>query len=126
MVRLTAILLFSLHLLANTELCQLAKLPVLVSHFKEHKALYGEISFTDFLQMHYFNGAPHDNTDLELPFKTTSVELTLHNSCSAPVPAITSIPLANFAEIHFRFNEFYETFIPSTCNEDIFQPPQFA
>jgi hypothetical protein len=114
------------HLLTNTELCQLVKIPVLISHYNEHKALNGDISVLAFLQLHYFNGDPHDNTDMELPFKTTSVALIIHSCPSAPVPSITEIPVADTQEVQLNFNEYYNTFIPSGCNKDIFQPPQFV
>lgn len=116
----------SVHLFTNTELCQLVKLPVLISHYKEHKALYTQITFPAFLTMHYFNGDAHDNTDMELPFKTAAVALIMHNCPSAPIPSATKIPSANTQEVVLNFNEYYATFIPSVCTKDIFQPPQFA
>ncbi len=125
-LRSIAILFFSLQLLANTELCQLIKLPVLISHYKEHKALNGDISVFAFLRLHYFNGGPHDSTDMELPFKTTSVALIVHNCPSAPVPSSTEVPTAHMQELRLDFHTFYSPFIPSVCNKDIFQPPQFS
>jgi hypothetical protein len=124
--RFIALLFLSLQLMTNTELCQLVKIPVLISHYEEHKALNGDISIFSFLQLHYFNGSPHDNTDMELPFKTTSVAMVIQNCPSAPVPAITAIPPANTQEVQLDFNDFYSTFIPCGCNKDIFQPPQFS
>ena len=126
MPRFIAILFLSLQLLTHTELCQLFKLPVLVSHYQEHKALNKEITLFAFLTMHYFNGGPHDNTDMELPFKTTSVALIIHNCPSAPVPSITAIPAAPVQKLQLNFNSFYSAYIPSVCNKDIFQPPQFS
>lgn len=126
MTRFIAILLLSLQLLTNTELCQLGKLPVLVSHYKEHKASNKDLTFFGFLSMHYFNGDPHDNTDMELPFKTTSTAVLIHNCPSAPVPFITALPTVPMQEVQLHFNEFYSAFIPSVCNNDIFQPPQFS
>lgn len=76
--------------------------------------------------MHYFNGAPHDNTDMDLPFKTTSVAIIIHNSPSAPVPLITLIPYAPMQEVQLNFNEYCSAYIPSVCNHEIFQPPQFS
>lgn len=126
MTRFIAILFLSLQLMTNTELCQLVKLPVLVSHYQEHKTLNKDISLFGFLTLHYFNGGPHDNTDMELPFKTSSAALLFHSSPSAPVPSITAIPSAPAQEVQVNFNEYYSAFIPSVCNNDIFQPPQFS
>ena len=126
MPRFIAILFLSMQLFTNTELCQLVKIPVLITHYQEHKALNGDVSIFGFLRLHYFNGDPHDNTDLELPFKTTSVALVIHNCPSAPVPSITTIPAAQIQEVQLNFNEFFAAFIPAVCNKDIFQPPQFS
>ncbi len=115
-----------MHLFTNTELCQLAKLPVLLSHYQEHKALNGDISVFAFLQMHYFNGSPHDNTDMELPFKTTAVALLMHHCPSAPVPPIVKIPSVPAQELQVLFNPHYAAGIASGNAQDIFQPPQFS
>lgn len=51
---------------------QLLKLPILIQHFSEHKALDPTISFTDFLSMHYWGEDIDDNDydrDMKLPFK---------------------------------------------------------
>ena len=126
MTRFIAILFLSLQLLTHTELCQLGKIPVLLSHYKEHKAGNSDLTLFGFLQLHYFNGNPHDNSDMELPFKTASTALIIHNCPSAPVPFMTAIPAAPMQEVQLNFNEYYSAFIPSVCNNDIFQPPQFS
>lgn len=48
------------------------KLPVLVQHYKEHKAMYNGLSFFAFLSMHYLNDNLRDadfHRDMQLPFK---------------------------------------------------------
>jgi len=124
--KLVCILFLSVHLLTNTELCQLVKVPVLLSHYKEHKASNGKITFFGFLTMHYFNGAPHDNTDMDLPFKTTSAAIIIHNSPSAPVPVITLIPSAAASDVRVNFSHYYSSWIPSVSSKDIFQPPRYS
>lgn len=60
-----------------TELNQLLKTPILIQHFITHKKENPKLSFVGFLEMHYFNGNPHDkdyNQDMRLPFKS-------HNTC---------------------------------------------
>lgn len=76
--------------------------------------------------MHYFNGDPHDATDMELPFKTTAVALLIHNCPSAPVPSNAVIPSACTQEVKQTFNYYYSAWFPSVSNKDIFQPPQFS
>ncbi|HEU0126371.1 hypothetical protein [Flavobacterium sp.] len=53
---------------------QFYKLPVLIQHFEEHKQLM-DLSFIDFLSMHYWGEDLKDNDgdrDMQLPFKTIS------------------------------------------------------
>lgn len=126
MQKLVCILCLTVHLLTNTELCQLVKMPVLISHYKEHKASNDKITFLGFLNMHYFNGSPHDNTDMELPFKTTSVAIIIHNSPSAPVPSITLIPSAAPSDVEVNFSQYYSSWIPPASSKDIFQPPRYS
>lgn len=125
MLRFRAILFLSLQLFTHTEICQFVKIPVLVSHYKDHKASNKDITFFGFLGLHYFNGDPHDNTDMELPFKTNSTALIIHSCPSAPVPSITEIPAAPLQEVQLHLYDYYLAFIPPGYNKDIFQPPQF-
>lgn len=66
------LLLFIPVFLLNNSLGELFKLPVLAAHFNEHRTQNPEISFTDFLAMHY-GGDDHNDNDQErdeqLPFK---------------------------------------------------------
>ncbi|MBB4804633.1 hypothetical protein HNP37_004730 [Flavobacterium nitrogenifigens] len=51
---------------------QFYKLPVLIQHYEEHKQLM-DLSFMDFLSMHYWGEDLKDNDadrDMQLPFKT--------------------------------------------------------
>jgi hypothetical protein len=53
---------------------QFYKLPILIQHFEEHKQL-NDLSFLDFLSMHYWGEDIKDNDadrDMQLPFKTIS------------------------------------------------------
>jgi hypothetical protein len=72
MRRTLLILLLSIITISATDLLQFMKLPTLASHYLEHKADTGDLSFVDFLIMHY---ASHDDNDqdqekdMQLPFK---------------------------------------------------------
>jgi hypothetical protein len=64
-------------ILDTTSLNQVLKFPSLVSHFIEHKTLNSEISFLDFLSMHYWGEDLDDNDDekdMKLPFKKMDVQ----------------------------------------------------
>lgn len=73
------ILLLGFYLLSCTELQELAKLPVLVQHYFEHKSLDSGITFSSYL-VHHYNDVPHTDNDgardNQLPFKT-------HDICAA-------------------------------------------
>jgi hypothetical protein len=124
------ILLMSTFVFSTTEFCQLLKLPMLITHFQEHKAEKSDLSFFSFLKMHYFNGDPKDaddETDMKLPFKTTCIE----HHVSVFVQEELTFWDSNFVEKtkitpffqHIRL--FSEQHVPSssylTC---IWQPPQ--
>jgi hypothetical protein len=113
--------------MTSTELCQVLKIPVLVSHYTEHRDLNTGITFFMFLKMHYFNGDPRDsdyNTDMQLPFKTTSNALVVNLSSSLPILPQNFLPLSPLKTISSIYTNFYSVWIPSGHLSDIFQPPR--
>jgi hypothetical protein len=71
-IRIATILFLSLYILAATEFRQFLKFPVLVEHFNEHKKDNQQISFLDFIYMHYAGDDDNDrdnDRDMQLPFK---------------------------------------------------------
>lgn len=72
MRRIIPILLLLFITISATDAIQFMKLPALTSHYLDHKADSGDLSFVDFLMMHY---ASHDDNDkdhekdMQLPFK---------------------------------------------------------
>ncbi|WP_290792217.1 hypothetical protein [Flavihumibacter sp. UBA7668] len=116
----------ALLLLTQTELHQLLKLPILVEHFQEHKALNKDISLLDFLKEHYLGHTVIDNDyqrDMQLPFKTTDCVSTVLIALVEPVNF--DIPRAEvFIEREFNLHKHY---IPSQgALNAIFQPPRLA
>lgn len=73
MSRWIAVLCCVLYLLASTEAKQFLKVPVLLQHFEEHQQKSDNLSFLDFIYMHYagsdFDDSDQDRDD-QLPFKT--------------------------------------------------------
>lgn len=71
-------LLLSSFIFTNADLIQIFRIPNLCEHFSEHNKLGTSISFTDFLQDHYFN-MNHDDHDTDkdnaLPFKSSLVQV---------------------------------------------------
>lgn len=73
MKRILSIFFLSIYLFSYTEARELWKLPIVFQHFQEHKILNPDLSFIDFLDIHYMHGSPHDgdyDRDMQLPFKT--------------------------------------------------------
>jgi hypothetical protein len=71
------VLFIALQLLSgNTLLPELAKIPALITHFKEHKKEIEGLTFFHFLQMHYAD-SEHQQTDQQrhgsLPLKASHV-----------------------------------------------------
>ena len=57
---------------AHSEILELAKLPLLKEHFKEHKQWDASLSFIAFIGIHYFedeNPYGDQSRDMEMPFK---------------------------------------------------------
>ncbi|MCS3869382.1 hypothetical protein J3D55_002298 [Chryseobacterium ginsenosidimutans] len=79
MKKLISILLLSLYLVSTTELYQLLKIPDLIEHYCEHKALNPEMSLTSFLKTHYDHPLKDGDygKDQKLPFIIHSAPLAL-------------------------------------------------
>ncbi|ARS38326.1 hypothetical protein CA265_00925 [Sphingobacteriaceae bacterium GW460-11-11-14-LB5] len=73
-------------LIFNTSVREVIKAPQLIVHFIQHHDIDAQISFIDFLQMHYFGQDLNDNDeeeDMKLPFK----KIDGHHIISIGVPA---------------------------------------
>ena len=123
-----AIFLLITYLLTASQLSELFKLPILADHFIEHQDENPNLSFIDFIRIHYMQDVGFDDDfdkDTKLPFKS-------HSSCHCsnitflqPVaifelPQRIALPLGqkstNFG-YHFSFST---NFLIS-----IWQPPKF-
>jgi len=73
-VRKPAVLFLLLLMLMNsTEIYQLVRLPQLFSHYQEHRAENAQLTFLEFLGIHYAQGNVRDadyDKDQQLPYKT--------------------------------------------------------
>lgn len=74
-MRKTIVYIFILLIASNSSFVQqFYKLPILIEHFQEHQKLQN-VSFVDFLSMHYWGEDLNDNDDdrdMQLPFKAIS------------------------------------------------------
>jgi len=119
-----SILFLSAYLLANTQLIELLKFPVLIEHYQTHHKESG-ISFWTFLEIHYIymHGRDADyDTDMKLPFKTIS-------SAAASSVALCPPVLFSITEVVTNFNDkgvhpLYKFFYSSPRLDSIWQPPK--
>lgn len=121
MLRLTSIGLVFFYLVSFTEFREVLRFPILVQHFVEHKSQVADMSFLEFLAMHYSTDQAHDDQDMRLPFKDCShsfagqtVVLPLQKIMLAEASQQTSL-------IH---HSFYLQHEPKLLTADIFQPPK--
>ena len=123
MRKIAAIAFLFIYLSVNTELHQVFRLPVFFEHYFEHKKNNENITFLNFIALHYSgNAVQHDNHDNELPFKS--------NHCDELLISI-ALPPDNFFES--VVNEFPDVatsivasspFVPSSVLFSIWQPPR--
>lgn len=120
MRRTLAISLLVLHLGLFTEMREIARLPILVEHYLEHRELVPEMSFLQFLAMHYKTDVAHDSTDMELPFKACD------QSCACPTFMIPDqrLTVQLMATDRPEYSSHYVSLIPSSSLDEIFQPPR--
>ena len=118
--------LISLYLLGATEAYQLLKVPYLVEHYKTHKQFNKGLSFSKFIDMHYFTNQTYDSDyqqDMQLPFKSSNRTISLLNFVSLFVPKQSIHPL-----VVFRKSKNYILFDDekhlSNALENIFKPPK--
>jgi hypothetical protein len=109
------------YLLSSTEVHELLRLPLLVRHYAEHKEQVTEITFWEFLVMHYETDVAHDDQDMRLPFKTC------HHSLASAAMAVTSqritlsIPLSVMVKQGLASHHSAPL---ASYLEEIFQPPK--
>ena len=121
--RIWVIFFLSMYLSSTTELSQLLKLPVLVSHFVEHKAADVDMTFWDYL-VHHYGGHEKDadwDTDMKLPFMKHSEILNVLVVEPHP-PYLPKKPLFHY--LAMRNPSHHTGFIPNACLDTIWQPPK--
>ncbi|HBK87847.1 MAG: hypothetical protein U0289_01225 [Cyclobacteriaceae bacterium] len=127
MKRRIAVILTFVYLFTATELNQLWKLPIFISHFIEHRQESPDITLFDFVALHYFSGDVRDADyarDEQLPFRDNSESIIGTISLLVPTAAGVSYESELLCQI---------SFIPKTqegkpCRSlaTIWQPPRLA
>lgn len=111
--------------ISSTECIQFMKLPTLANHYIEHKSTSHQLSFIDFLIMHYATYDQNDNDedkDNQLPFKGTLQ--SLHGNllyCSSLLETTLRIVphQTNYILVWFDEHASHSAYLPS-----IWQPPK--
>ncbi|MEE1944469.1 hypothetical protein VRU48_05075 [Pedobacter sp. KR3-3] len=108
-----------------TPVHQLLKTPALFHHFHYHCQQSPDISFIDFLSMHYWgnDNDSDDEEDMKLPFKKMTNPVVL----SFCIPAKPVLITAGFL---FKYTQDYplpnDSLIPDNINSSLFRPPRPA
>lgn len=121
MRRAAAIGMLVLHVGLFTEMKELLRLPILVEHYLEHRSQVPEMSFFQFLGMHYKTDVAHDSTDMELPFKRCEHSVTIPTFTIAE-QGFDLVPVNS--EEPRKFYSAYVSLVPSRGLDEIFQPPR--
>lgn len=110
-----------LYLTSFTEFSEIMRLPILLSHYQDHKTQAEGLSFVDFLSMHYETDVAHDDTDNELPFKGHD-----HSCCTpALMLPLQKLMLKDVTQTSSPdYSSFYLQHTPALRSVDIFQPPK--
>lgn len=126
--KLLAIFTLSVYLLSTTELSELLKLPLLIEHYHEHKCSAPDLSFKDFLVLHYNNhleGHAHNDDyekDMQLPFITHSGFMGI----AVVVPKMVSLADSHSGDESDKPVVVNDPFAQRLMVSQIWQPPRFA
>lgn len=115
-------ILFLLFILHNTALNQLLKLPVLVTHFLEHREAKRDLSITEFLCMHYSGEKDHDSTDHKLPYKQVDVHNLQHSF--VPLARAITIKQQECRSCSINYPVLKDNYLPDPARDALFRPPR--
>lgn len=127
MKKIISISILAIYLISCTEFVQLLRLPLLVAHFVEHKQESKEISFGEFMLIHYveeYSVNGDYEQDMNLPFKSVD---------GSAIQVVAFIPLLIsslqdkpiYTETG-KFNPYAECFIDNAYLTSIWQPPKLS
>lgn len=126
MRKATIIFLTTLYILGATEAYQLLKLPFLFEHYKTHQKFNQQLTFSKFIDIHYFTTATYDSDyqqDMQLPFKSSNRTVSLLNFDSYFIAKLFVEPIVFFTsqKKHPLYND---RDYASNKLDNIFQPPR--
>lgn len=122
--RYAIIFLSAVFLSGSTELHELLKVPMLVTHFLEHKSENPQMTFMDFISLHYIQQPVNDKDyqrDNQLPFKNVE---HLTSSITAFIPNYFVKLQALQQDTALELSGFRTSFISFQLLSNIWQPPK--
>ena len=123
-----AIFLLSIYLFSATDVKELLKINVVISHYGEHQKKDMSITFFRFLLMHYVtddNNSKDNDRDRQLPFKSAGT-LAANNSTVSVTSPIASVVFQSDASIDNNFLIVDDFFIITSYHAIVWHPPQFS
>ena len=126
--KILLILFLSSYLVSTTELHELLKLPQLIEHFIEHKEAKNEITFLDFLIMHYSSSNDGDNDtdkDKRLPFKSHAHSENFSVNAFISFSTI-EMKIKQILIPQKQYKSYFSDFIKSAYLSSIWQPPKLS
>jgi hypothetical protein len=124
-MKLLLSLFLSLQIVTNfTFFEDVVRIPLLIEHYRHHtEKETPDISFIDFIAMHYFNETTHTDSDHN--------SLPLNHSCDIGHVHVTpAFTLPESFKLYMQTSSLikhiihFNTFIPNSNLESIFQPPK--
>ena len=126
MRKATIIFLTTLYILGATEAYQLLKLPFLFEHYKTHQKFNQQLTFSKFIDIHYFTTATYDSDyqqDMQLPFKSSNRTVSLLNFDSYFTAKLFIEPIVFFT-LQKKYPLYNDRDYASNKFDNIFQPPR--
>jgi hypothetical protein len=97
------------------------RLPLLLQHYQEHKQQVEDLSFWEFLVMHYKTDVAHDDQDHRLPFKDRAHSFAAP-ALTLPFQKIVLREMAPLTKI--QHSSIYSEVSITSHFCEIFQPPR--
>jgi hypothetical protein len=122
----TTIFLTTLYILGATEAYQLLKLPFLFEHYKTHQKFNQQLTFSKFIDIHYFTTTTYDSDyqqDMQLPFKSSNRTVSLLNFDSYFMAKVFIDPIVFFPS-QKKYLLYNDRNYASNKLDNIFQPPR--
>ena len=126
MRKATTIFLTALYILGATEAYQLLKLPFLFEHYRTHQQLNRQLTFSKFIDIHYFTTTTFDSDyqqDMQLPFKSSNRTVSLLNFDSYFIAKLFVEPVVFFSS-QKKYLLYNDRNYASNKLDNIFQPPR--